>query len=228
AVVGDGGWPDAIAAAFFLPVLWATGSRTALLMLVLGILVMGLQIRRPRAGLVVGALVLAAVTAVAAEATGIVAAFAARGGAGTSTLDSRFVAWRAALTWAASNWQKVFGGGLSVKIIPVHTQWRDTQPLDSSWVSLLVQAGALGMLIAAAWVLWTARGALCAPYAHRVLFQGLLVFLVGRSLTESGLFDATPAFLLFLAVSLLAEGGSRERLRSEEAAREITGAGGAA
>ena len=73
----------------------------------------------------------------------------------------------------------------------------------------------LGLLVAAGWVCWVARGALRAPYPHRVLFVGLWVFLVGRSLLESGLFDASPAFLLFLAVSLLAEGASRQRLRDE-------------
>ena len=60
--------------------------------------------------------------------------------------------------------------------------------------------------------------AACAgpPAQHRILFQGLLVFVVGRSVLESGLFDATPALLVLVAVSLLAEGGSRSRLRDEE------------
>jgi hypothetical protein len=90
--------------------------------------------------------------------------------------------------------------------------------LDSTWVSLLVQAGWFGVLVGAGWVLWTVRGVLRAPRRHRVLFMGLLVFLLGRSVLESGLFDATVAFLLFTAVSLLAEGGSRDRLAAEEAA----------
>ena len=111
--------------------------------------------------------------------------------------------------------QTVFGGGLNVKIIPVAGQYWETQPLDSSWASLLVQTGLLGLLVAAGWVCWVARGVLRAPYPHRVLFVGLWVFLVGRSLLESGLFDASPAFLLFLAVSLLAESTSRLRLRDE-------------
>ncbi|MGY1747629.1 hypothetical protein ACI781_19130, partial [Blastococcus sp. SYSU D00695] len=60
------------------------------------------------------------------------------------------------------------------------------------------------------------RGALRAPRAHRVLVVGLLVLLLGRSTVESGLFDATPAFLLFLAVSAAVEGGTRRRLAGEE------------
>ena len=222
AVLGEARWSAALTGGAFLAVIWVTGSRTGLLMLLLGIAVMAVQARRPRVGLVVGGLVLGAVGAVAAVATGFVAAFAGRDGTGASTLDSRFIAWRASLTWADSAWQQVFGGGLSVKIIRVYGQYWDTQPLDSSWVSLIVQTGFLGVLLALGWALWATRGALRAPHPHRVLFLGLLVFLLGRSVLESGLFDATPAFLLFLAVSLLAEGGSRQRLRDEVA----SGAGG--
>jgi hypothetical protein len=105
---------------------------------------------------------------------------------------------------------------MSVKIIPVKGQYWDEQPLDSSWMSLLVQVGLVGLLVAGVWALWAVRGALLAPRAHRALFLGLLVFLLGRSVLESGLFDATPDFLAFLAASLLAEGGSRRRLAAEE------------
>jgi O-antigen ligase len=215
AVLGQAGPAAAVTGAFFLAVVWATGSRTGLLMLLLGILVMGLYLRRPQVGLVVGGLVLGAVGVLALAGTGAVGGFVERGGDGTSTLGSRFIAWRAALTWATSDWQTVFGGGLSVKIIRVRGQYWDTQPLDSTWASLLVQTGVLGLAVAAVWICWTFRGALLAPRPHRVLFLGLLVFLVGRSLLESGLFDATPAFVLFVAVSLLAEGASRRRLRAE-------------
>ena len=214
-VLGEAGWGIAAGGLYFLAVLWLTGSRTALLMLLVGVAAMALHVRRPRVGLVVGGLVLAAFGTIGAVATGALSGFAERGGDGTSTLGSRFIAWRAALTWADSTWQTVFGGGLNVKIIRVTGQYWDTQPLDSSWASLLVQTGLLGLLVAAGWVCWVARGALRAPYPHRVLFVGLWVFLVGRSLLESGLFDASPAFLLFLAVSLLAEGASRQRLRDE-------------
>ncbi|WP_369136681.1 O-antigen ligase family protein [Modestobacter versicolor] len=217
-VMGEAGWGIAVGSGYFLAVLWSTGSRTALLMLLLGVAVMALHVRRPRVGLVVGALVVGALGVVGAVSTGFLAGFAERGGDGTSTLDSRFIAWRAAAGWAESGWQAVFGGGLNIKIIPVTGQYWKTQPLDSSWASLLVQTGLLGLFVALAWVLWVARGALRAPYPHRVLFVGLWVFLVGRSLLESGLFDASPAFLLFLAVSLLSESASRERLRTEAAA----------
>ncbi|HEY0509505.1 MAG TPA: hypothetical protein VGD12_15715 [Blastococcus sp.] len=214
-VMGELTWRLGASGVIALGIVWATGSRTALLMLLATLAVMALHIRRARVGLVVGALVLTGVGAIAALTTGVLSGFLERDGAGVSTLESRFVAWDAATTWADSLWQLVFGGGLSVKIIQVQGQWWNEQPLDSSWVSLLVQTGVLGLVVSAGWVIWVLRGVLRAPLAHRALFLGLWVFLVGRSFVESGLFDATPAFLGFFALSLLAEGGTRARLREE-------------
>jgi O-antigen ligase len=222
-VLGEAGWRAAALGVLFLGVIWATESRTGLLMVLAGVAVMAAQIRRPRVGLVVGGLVLGALGLLVAVGTGVVAAFLARNGEGTSTLESRFIAWDAALDLPTSGWQETFGAGLAMKVIPVSGQFWDEQPLDSTWVSLLVQAGVLGLAVAGVWTLWALRGAVHAPYRHRVLFLGLLVFVVGRSLVESGLFDATPAFLLFMAISVLAEGGSRERLASEAPSRASGG-----
>jgi hypothetical protein len=152
---------------------------------------------------------------VGAVATGVVTAFVTRDGDGVGTLESRFIAWRAALDLPQSAWQEVFGGGMALKVIPIKGQWWDEQPLDSSWVSLLVQAGVLGLAVGLGWVLWALRGAARTPRPVRVLFLGLLVFVVGRSTVESGMFDATPAFLLLAALSALAERGSADRLAAE-------------
>jgi hypothetical protein len=214
-VIDELSLPALFASVFFLGVVYGTGSRTGLLVLLAAVALVVAGIRRPRVELVVAALVVAASTVVAVVATGAVSGFAARGGDGSSTLDSRYIAWRASLTWADSSWQQFFGGGLSVKIIRVRGQFWDTQPLDSSWVSLLVQAGIVGLVVAGLWMLWVVRGMRRAPREHRILFQGLMVFVIGRSVLESGLFDATPALLVLVAVSLLAEGGSRSRLRDE-------------
>ncbi|MGY1741771.1 MULTISPECIES: O-antigen ligase family protein [unclassified Blastococcus] len=214
--VGGAGLGAAAVAVVALGVLWSTGSRTALLMLLPALLVMALHVRRARVGLVVSGLLAGVAAVVAVFGTDAISAFLERDGEGTSTVESRFVAWEAATVWADDRWQLAFGGGLSVKIIRVKGQFWDTQPLDSSWFSLLVQAGLVGLLVAGVWALWALRGALLAPRAHRALFLGALVFLLGRSVLESGLFDATPDFLAFLAVSLLAEGGSRRRLAAED------------
>ena len=201
--------------AAFLGVIWATESRTGLLMLVVAVAVMALYLRRPPVGLVVGGLLLGALAVVGALATGVVTAFVTRDGDGVGTLESRFIAWRAAVDLPQTAWQELFGGGMALKVIPIKGQWWDEQPLDSSWVSLLVQAGVLGLAVAVGWVLWTLRGVARAPRPVRVLFLGLLVFLVGRSTVESGMFDATPAFLLLAAVSALTERGSAGRLAAE-------------
>ncbi|CCG01729.1 hypothetical protein [Blastococcus saxobsidens] len=214
-VLGEARWRHALLGGGYLAVVWLTGSRTGLLMLALALVVMALHLRRPRVGLVVGGLVAVAVGSVVVVATGAVGGFVERDGVGTSTLESRFIAWSAAQSWAESWWQWVFGGGLSVKYIPVEGQWWDEQLLDSSWVSALVQAGLLGLATAGTWAMWTGLGALRAPRPHRVLCLGLLTFLLGRSLLESGLFDATPEFLLFIAVSLLVERGSRADLQED-------------
>jgi O-antigen ligase len=202
-------WASALGGSAALVVMWATGSRTAVLVLLAAVVLVALHVRRPRVGLVVGGLVAAAAVAVAVVTTGAVGAFLARGDTGAGTLQSRFTAWRAALGWAPTLWQSVFGGGLSVKIIPVQTQFRDTQPLDSSWVSALVQAGVLGLLVCVGWALWVLHGTLRTPRTTRALLFPLVLFLVCRGVLESGLFDATPAFLAFVAVSVAVERGSR-------------------
>jgi hypothetical protein len=212
---GRPSWSGGAAGVCALGIMWVTDSRTALLVLVLALVVMVLQVRRPGVGLVAGGLLAVGVGGVILLASGAASGFLQRGQTGTSTLDSRMIAWRAAGTWAPTLWQTAFGGGLSVKIIQVPGQWWTQQPLDSSWVSLFVQTGVVGFGIAAAWVLWTLRGALRAPRELRALLLAALIFFVGRSLLESGLFDATPAFLGFFAISLLVEGGTRDRLRNE-------------
>jgi hypothetical protein len=214
--MGAGGVAVAGVAVVALGVLWFTGSRTALLMLMAALVIVALHMRRARVGLVVTGLLAGVAATVVAFGTDALAGFLERDGDGTSTVHSRFIAWDAAMTWADDRWQLAFGGGMSVKIIRVKGQYWDEQPLDSSWMSLLVQVGLVGLLVAGVWALWAVRGAMLAPRAHRALFLGLLVFLLGRSVLESGLFDATPDFLAFLAASLLAEGGSRRRLGQEE------------
>ena len=207
--LGETHWYLWTCAAGYFGIIWLTGSRTALLMLVAAVVVMVLQMRRPSPGLVVTGLFAAAAAVIAAAATNGLTSFLERDGTGTSTLDSRFIAWSATRTWAETIWQSLFGGGLSVKLIPVAGQWWDMQLLDSSWVSALVQAGAVGLICCAVWVLWTFRGVRHVQRQYRILFSGLMVYLIGRSFLESGLFDATPPFILFMMVSLLSEGGSR-------------------
>jgi len=211
ALLGQGRPAHAVVATAALGVLWLTGSRTSLAVALLAVLVAAVRLRRPQVGLVVG--LGAAVTAgvLVLASTDLVVSFAERTDAsGNSTLDSRFIAWSAALDWADSAWQWAMGAGLSVKLIPVAGQWWNEQLLDSSWVSVFVQAGLVGLLVAAGWVVACARGLRTLPPQLWPLAAGLLCFVVVRSLLESGLFDATPALVVFLTLALAGERGTRE------------------
>src|SRR3712207_8830371 len=88
---------------------------------------MPLYLPRPPVGLVVGGLLLAPLLVVGAAATGVLTAFVTRDGDGVGTLESRFIAWRAALDLPQSAWQEVFGGGMALKVIPIKGQWWDEQ-----------------------------------------------------------------------------------------------------
>ncbi|WP_157519284.1 hypothetical protein [Modestobacter sp. Leaf380] len=191
-------------------VLWLTGSRTSLLVVLLAVGVGALRLRRPQVGLVAGAGLAVTAGALLIASTSAVSSFVDRTDAsGNSTLGSRFIAWEAALDWADSTWQWAFGAGLSVKLIPVAGQWWNEQLLDSSWVSAFVQAGVVGVLAAAAWVVAAARGLRHLEAAAWPAAAGLLFFVCGRSLLESGLLDATPALLVLLTVSFAGERGTR-------------------
>ena len=154
-------------------------------------------------------------------ATSAVTDMLLRGGSqNVTTLSSRTIAWQAALTMDTSTYQRWFGGGLTLKHIPVSGQYWQTQLLDSSWVSGLVQTGILGLVVIGLWVLTTSVAALRTPRPWRPLWLGLLVFIVLRSLLESGLFDASTSFIVFALVSLASERSVRAAVVDEAAASD--------
>src|SRR3712207_7859079 len=89
-VLGRAGWTDAVMGAAFLGVIWATESRTGLLMLLVALAVMALYLRRPPVGLLVGGLLLAPLLVIVAPATGVLTAFATRDGDGGGALERPF------------------------------------------------------------------------------------------------------------------------------------------
>jgi hypothetical protein len=144
--------------------------------------------------------------AFAALATSAVTNLLLRGGdQNVTTLASRTIAWQAALTMEASTWQRWFGGGLPMKHIPVSGQFWQTQLLDSSWISALVQTGLIGLTLTAVWMLAALGSAFRTPRPWRPLWVGLVAFVGLRSLLESGLFDASTSFIVFAMVSLMSE-----------------------
>lgn len=218
-------WP---LAALCFAVVFLTGSRTALIVLVLAVLVVLLQMRvYPRAtfvGLVLAVPVLAWVVV----GSDLLRSVLERGGAeNITTLSSRTIAWDAALSMDGPWWQTWFGGGLSMKEIPVTGQYWSTQILDSSWVSALVQGGWTGVAIVLVWTLAVGVAVVRAPRAWRPLLAGLFVFVVGRSPLESGMFDATASFIVFVVVALTSQlvaeprPGRRERAGATRYAGQI-------
>ena len=140
----------------------------------------------------------------AIASTTLISDFLGRGGTrGITTLSSRTIAWQAAVDLPQTAWQQLFGGGLSLKRIPVPARWWSEQGLDSSWISGLVQVGIVGVILLLVWTLVTGFRAARAPTPERLLWSGLLSYVVTRSALESGLFDATPAFLVFFLIALL-------------------------
>ena len=78
--------------------------------------------------------------------TTLIASVFTRGGSeDLSNLSNRTIAWEAAGDMDRDGWQRWFGQGLAQKEISVPGQWWDTQMLDSTWVSALVQGGYLGL-----------------------------------------------------------------------------------
>jgi len=188
----------------------ATGSRIGLLAIAIGIvaavLVNGIR-DRSVLYLLLGALPLGYAIG---SFTDVFGSLATRAGSNdTSTaLDSRFDVWRVVLAWDWSEWQKWIGIGLSAKEIPVDIKWRDTQVLDSSWVSLLAQTGLIGTALIAALVVWCVASALISA-RRRWLLTPLLTLVIVRSITESGLVDSAMAFILFFTVASLLTHRSR-------------------
>jgi hypothetical protein len=216
---------DFVLLVIFIGIIWLTGSRTGLLALVAALAVLMVQVRRwpPVAFLAVVAALPAAFYAIVGA--GLLTKFLDRGGsANVSTLSNRTVAWSAASDLYHTMWAHAFGSGLSVKKIPVAGQWWNTQILDSSWVSALVQAGIVGIVVLGLWSVMAMVGAMACARPERLLWTSVIVYLLLRSVLESGLLDATPAFCFFFLISVAGERASRlERGPSQSGQPAVVG-----
>ena len=202
-----------------LGIIWLTGARTGLAALVLALLVM--MVMAPRVPALVAAGVVAAVPLVAfvAAFTPLVAQFAGRGDlAGVTTLNSRTVAWQAALNYADTPAETLFGSGLALKQIPVTAMYRSQQILDSTWISALIQVGYVGCAVLVLFVLVTLVQALKLPAAQRSLVFCLAAIVTAVGVLESGMFDTTPAFIVFFTASVMAH---RVTTGASPAARDV-------
>lgn len=198
-VVISDGWRHWIGVAIGLSVLVATGSRTPMATLALAALVLFLHMRWIRIRTIVVGLAALPIVGLILAGTSVVQEllFRGEGVARVTTLANRTIAWQAALAPKDSAWQQLFGGGLVMKRIEVAGQYWNTQILDSSWVSALVQGGVIGLALCVFWVLRSLVAASAEPMPVRALQLALIIFVAVRGFLESGMFDASTAFLIF-------------------------------
>jgi len=196
-------WYEYAALPPMLAMIWLTGARTGFAALMLALMVVIVLVPRvPTA--VVSAMTLALPIAVYLTFfTPLFSDFAGRGDmASVTTLNSRTVAWTAALDYAQTTQERLFGGGLALKQIPVSATYRDEQILDSTWISALVQSGYVGTTVLVLFVLATFWCALRVARRLRPVVVALLVMVTTVSLLESGMFDTTPSFTLFFTLAV--------------------------
>jgi len=131
------------------------------------------------------------------------------GGEQVATLSNRTIAWQAAFNLDRDGWQTWFGQGLAQKKINVPGQWWETQLLDSSWISALVQGGYLGVAIVVLLGILTILLAAFGPRSKGSIWLGLAVLTIFGGFLESGLFDGSIQFMVFLVAALGAFAGHR-------------------
>ncbi len=188
-----------------LGVIWLTGSRTGLSVLLVVLALLVVLTPRVRPPMVAGVVAAAAGLLLISALTPYVAAFAGRGTlADIATLNSRTVAWSAAADYADTPAQQLVGSGLALKQIPVTALYRNEQILDSSWVSALLQVGYVGSLLLVLFVLATLLRAFRLAGPERLLVAALALLVILQGVLESGLFDTAPGFIVFFTATMLA------------------------
>jgi long-chain acyl-CoA synthetase len=126
-----------------------------------------------------------------------------RGGTqGGDSVGGRSIAWNAVLNMNRDPVENLFGQGLADKVISVEGQWWSAQVMDSSWFSAFIQAGLIGFALAVALVVYAVIQALRNARPVSDLWLALIVLVVIRSITESGLLDTSMGFFVFMLVSM--------------------------
>ncbi|GAA1426503.1 hypothetical protein GCM10009616_01230 [Microlunatus lacustris] len=188
-----------------LGTIWLTGARTGLTGLLVMMALLTVLAPRVPARVVVGIAVTVPTLLFVAFLTPYVAAFVGRGDtASLLTLNSRTIAWRAALNYPDTWAEKLVGSGLSLKQIPVTALYRDQQILDSTWISALIQVGYIGCAILLLFVISTIARAFRLPAGQRALVAATALLIVTVGVLESGMFDTAPAFIVFFTMTMFA------------------------
>lgn len=202
-------WPHVVLLVCFTAILLISESRTALIAASVSAGMMLLMLRRVPVQTIVSALLTLPVVFYLVFLTPVIQQFIDRGdSASVMTLNSRTISWSVVLGLPNDSWQRWIGAGLSQKSIAVQGQYWDEQVFDSSWISLLAQAGVFGTALVALWVVFTVFSALKSKKLRSLLVP-LLAFIVIRSAMENGLVDAGALFLIFLVFALMVEPAAR-------------------
>ena len=190
-----------------LLVVLLTGSRTGLAALVLAFVAMCFRTTalKKRTFLLI-ALCLPGVAYLALGTDVLSSVLLRGGGEQVATLSNRTIAWEAALNLNRDVWQTWFGQGLAQKKISVPGQYWDTQLLDSSWISALVQGGYLGVGLVVVLGIATLGYAAFSSRAKGSVWLGLAVLTTLGGFLESGLFDGSLQFMVFFVTALGAFG----------------------
>ncbi len=197
---------------------WLTASRTGLLGLALGFLLLVLLAPRVKLGVLATLLISVPVMVFVAAFTGVFSGYFGRGGLqNLTTLNSRTLAWQAAFDAGHDFYTRWFGGGLSIKTVSVVGTYWDSQVLDSSWVSAFVQAGILGLVILALWSVTTLWCAARDDTPYRSLWLAMAAYAIMRSALENGLLDVYVMFVAMLVPALMVDlrSGSEEEADDE-------------
>lgn len=186
--------------------MWLTGSRTGLAALLVAVALVILLTKFRRPGVAVAISIAAPILAGIILLTDSATDYIDRGGSeNVGTLSARTIAWSAAWNYPRTDWARWLGSGLAQKKIPVQGQFWDTQGLDSSWVSALVQVGLIGVVVIILWMLAVLALSYRSAAPARSLLLPLSAFLILRSFLESGLFDSSVAFCAWMIVSIATE-----------------------
>ena len=201
AVNGRESLHDLVALAIAGAALLASGSRTSLGMLAPALLILIVFTRRIHLRVLIPFLVVLPFIVATLVLTDEVAQAATREGSteDITSLSNRTIAWQAALAPKDSPWLSWLGGGLAMKRIEVPGQWWSHQILDSSWVSALVQSGYIGLGLTLLLVCYGLYRIAQVAGELRGFRLAIIIFLGLRGLLESGLFDASTAFLTCFA-----------------------------
>ena len=216
-IIGTRRWSRGVPMlALLIAIVVLTQSRTGLLAMLAAFVVVFLHARSLRPNAVIALVLLVPFTAAAVTLTNLITSVAERGdasGQNIVTLSSRTIAWQAVLSTPETSWAHWIGSGMAVRQVQVAGQYWDNQVLDSSWFSALAQAGVVGVVIMAGWIVVVASWSFRAR-TLRSITTPLITFLVIRSFLENGLIDTNMMFVLFFSVALILE--SDHLMRSRE------------